>query len=386
MFTEFRSIFGYEEGMQKAMRKGFFRIPLVAGIVGLLIFSRCTDKFDLSTLPSGASVKTVFGDTTYVQLSPEWGGFNQPEDIAVGYEPLIYVADTRNDRIVMLDISGQLLGYSKTITRPIAVAEDRRLDLLACGLFSRRSGDSTLTYSAIFRIRLFEASHDIANARIDTVYFEPTKPVVLNADGSVKSGRLLTGVSALATNDYYVTRTGVNNFSPIDPDNAVLTFDKNDRFITRVPNLQATGTGLLTLDGLSSIRTFNNRTRDFIITETNPQSLFKVQWVTLVVSGEFSSFQSQFSDLSVDILQPGKFRRPEGVAVDNVGNIYVIDAATDSLYRFSNRGVQLQAFGGRGSGENQFNNPHGVAFFDKVVYVADTGNNRILRFKLTTDF
>ncbi|MDZ7623899.1 MAG: hypothetical protein U5J96_05550 [Ignavibacteriaceae bacterium] len=31
-----------------------------------------------------------------------------------------------------------------------------------------------------------------------------------------------------------------------------------------------------------------------------------------------------------------------------------------------------------------FNEPHGVAFFDKTLYVADTGNNRIVRFILST--
>ncbi|MDZ4698359.1 MAG: hypothetical protein SH809_01530 [Rhodothermales bacterium] len=37
-------------------------------------------------------------------------------------------------------------------------------------------------------------------------------------------------------------------------------------------------------------------------------------------------------------------------------------------------------------GALQFRNPNGVAYFDRVVYVADTGNNRISRFKLNTDF
>ena len=46
----------------------------------------------------------------------------------------------------------------------------------------------------------------------------------------------------------------------------------------------------------------------------------------------------------------------------------------------------LSSFGGRGINLNQFNNPSGVAYYDKIVYVADAGNARVLRFKLTTDF
>ncbi|MCH7495883.1 MAG: hypothetical protein IH825_07330, partial [Candidatus Marinimicrobia bacterium] len=31
------------------------------------------------------------------------------------------------------------------------------------------------------------------------------------------------------------------------------------------------------------------------------------------------------------------------------------------------------------------NNPRGVSVFNKIVYIADTGNNRIVRYKLSTD-
>jgi hypothetical protein len=44
------------------------------------------------------------------------------------------------------------------------------------------------------------------------------------------------------------------------------------------------------------------------------------------------------------------------------------------------------SFGGTGDGALQFDNPQGVAYFDRIVYVADTGNNRISRFRLNTDF
>ena len=46
----------------------------------------------------------------------------------------------------------------------------------------------------------------------------------------------------------------------------------------------------------------------------------------------------------------------------------------------------LVSFGGTGTSLSQFNNPSGVAYYQQVLYVADTDNKRILRFKLTTDF
>ena len=78
----------------------------------------------------------------------------------------------------------------------------------------------------------------------------------------------------------------------------------------------------------------------------------------------------------------------------------MLDAGNDSLFVFTGRGVEGVAappgasstkpvkvsFGGTGDGALQFNNPQGVAYFQRIVYVADTGNNRISRFRLNTDF
>jgi DNA-binding beta-propeller fold protein YncE len=78
---------------------------------------------------------------------------------------------------------------------------------------------------------------------------------------------------------------------------------------------------------------------------------------------------------------PNFFESPEGATVDPAGSIYVADASTDSVYKFNAFGDLLIAFGG----PEIFNGPFSVAFFDKTLYVADTGNNRILRFILSTD-
>jgi hypothetical protein len=56
------------------------------------------------------------------------------------------------------------------------------------------------------------------------------------------------------------------------------------------------------------------------------------------------------------------------------------------LYKFNNAGRMLvESFGSYGSGDKQFNSPMGVAHFSKVLYIADTQNNRIVRYKLSTD-
>lgn len=86
---------------------------------------------------------------------------------------------------------------------------------------------------------------------------------------------------------------------------------------------------------------------------------------------------------------------------DDDAFIFVVDSETDSLYQFQSNGQEgvnppvgadadskkiVVSFGGEGAGPKQFMNPSGVAYYRTIVYVADTGNNRIARFKLTTDF
>ena len=45
----------------------------------------------------------------------------------------------------------------------------------------------------------------------------------------------------------------------------------------------------------------------------------------------------------------------------------------------------LLAFGEFGSGEKQFRSPQGICHFEGILYIADAGNNRIVRMQLTTE-
>ena len=81
-----------------------------------------------------------------------------------------------------------------------------------------------------------------------------------------------------------------------------------------------------------------------------------------------------------------KFGAPGAVAQDAFSNLYIIDALRNHLYKFNTSGrLLVESFGTFGSGDSQFNSPMGVAHFNKVLYISDTQNNRILRFKLSTD-
>lgn len=354
---------------------------LIAFSVVLLTIGCQEVRYPIDSLPEGEVHRNI-GDTVYVQQNPVWMGFNHPQAVLVGNEPFVYVVDTDNDRIVMLDLIGRVIGYSKKISRPVAIAQDKRLQLLVCAQFDTLlpGKSAPTTFGAIYRLDMVSKSHDIAAVTPERVFFEPSD-----------STRRYAGVAVLYNNQYYVCRNGPKNETTrLDRDNAILLFSKDDHLLTPVTTFfSPDGTGLLSLSTMSAIATMpTTRNQDFVFCQLGERALYKVQWIQLVSEGQTTNFLSKFypsSDGNIDILQLDRFVRPAGVTLDPAGNLYVVDAAKDSLFRFSSRGIERYSFGGSGSGEMQFNEPSGVAFFDKTLYVADRGNNRIVRFKLSSD-
>ncbi|MFN3695306.1 MAG: hypothetical protein ACK4UV_09875, partial [Ignavibacterium sp.] len=250
--------------------KKFSKNILVA--VSILIFSllflSCEDKFEL---PTTTGTGNIAGDTVYVQLNPAWEGFNNPQDIYIGNEPFIYVADTDNDRIVMMNLAGTVLG-TKSIKRPVAISQDYQLNLIVCSEFDTLG----TTFGAVYKINLVAANHNLSEAPVTRLLPRPNVP------SDLKTGIRYTGVAVFYDNSFYVARTGPNNSSILDPDNSSLIFQKKllddgsktDTLIGRLPSIEPVGTGLLTAFNISSLASFKKRNNDFVMT-LNGNTTFK---------------------------------------------------------------------------------------------------------------
>jgi len=353
-------------------------------LIILVIFAAisCEDKFDLNSINTGSNT-IVYGDTVYIQQSPVWEGFNKPQDMIVGREPFIYVCDTENDRVVMLNIAGQVLG-SKSVNHPTSITQDYKLNLIVVAEFDTLINDVSLTFSAVYKIDLVSADHDLQNAKMRRILPQDPKndPFAFN-----RPDRIYTGVTSFFDNSYYVSRKGPSNSNPVDRDNAVLIVREfsfpNGRdtvVIGKVPLLEAEGTGLLSANKISSLTAFPKKNIDFILTLVGDNS-FKVQWLQFVSNIDFTGYQNKLAAFGSDLMQVNKFSKPEDVCLDDADNIYVADAAKDSVFKFNSFGDELESFGG----SDLFNSPHAVAYYDKTLYVLDTGNDRILRYILSTD-
>lgn len=362
----------------------------------LLIISCTAEKFKLPTIPSTEEQVNV-GKEVYVLLSPVLDAsngynFKKPADVYFGADNLVYVADTGNDRIVMLDAGGAIQGASQFIPHPEAITQDDSLRLLIVN-----------KTNTIYRIDLYKYNHVIGNAPVDTVYQQLSEP-----------SRQFTGISVHNKFEYYVTVIDTADSSS----NTVafsFIYDFNADHTLKGPlPLFNNGTGLNSAIVPTGIVSLRERFLDISVQETTPAYIFcqrgktrlitnnfKVQATTTTIIEGDEVVIPNTSLIGSDLYDVNKYYFPEDVTIDRSGFVFVVDkgrALNDpdttkqlpGFYRFAPSGLQLQAVLGLGSGAGQFNSPKGIAVApfkeEQIVYVADTGNDRILMFQLSTEF
>ena len=298
----------------------------ISSLFALALFMlSCENKPELPTAAVNSNQK--YNDTSYIQLNPVWTGFHNPSDVYVGSDNFIYVADTDSNRIVMMDLAGRLIGYSKYIKNPTKISEDAKFNLLVCGEKDTVINSKTITIGAIYRIDLHQASHFIQNCDINLVYSQADRPE-----------RRFTGIAVFKEkeflNSYLVTRVGPNNQSIVDPDNAILLM-KDDKILSPMSFVRIEGNALGSIMDLSGVA-INASTKDFAIAQTGAEMQYKSQWFTYY-SGENSNWGQKFdpTKTTADYLTINRFSKPCGITFDNSGNLFVVDSEKDSVFKFT---------------------------------------------------
>ena len=83
----------------------------------------------------------------------------------------------------------------------------------------------------------------------------------------------------------------------------------------------------------------------------------------------------------------GNFVQASSLSIDPQGNIYVADAGNNRILKFSSGGKFLAEVGGYGWGEQEFDRPYDVSATSGLnVFVADYGNHRIQRYDRSFNF
>lgn len=380
-----------------------------------------------------ASCKGFFGEKTdlsfieipdanteivsFIPIQPPLSGFLDLTDVSAGFDELIYAVDAGREEVVAFDQAGRNLGTIK-VSGARTVVQDRKLELLVCGTFDTVVHGTLYRLAALYRVsqmngnQLGVASAQIVNRIIHPFYF---RTALVPNDTLVRFKK----AAMLSDNSYYVVRTGPSNSSGQigGPDDNVLKFSASDQFIT--PASVQTIAGLYQDYFKKPVNLVSrmqppqspivSNSGDFIVAMADPNLSFRLQYIRFYTGADGSGFEVNTDFLQTDPLkadgfagQPGRLLNPEGLAFAGDGSnmVFVTDSQKDSVYQFLINGAEgvppppgatgtrniRVSFGGSGTGPMQFRGPKAVAWLNRTLYVADSGNGRISRFKLSTDF
>jgi len=364
----------------------------------------------------------------YVPIFPFFSNnIEKPVDVFVGYDEFVYVVvlnnetDPADNEVLILDQKGTISSRIR-INGATDVTQDRRLHTYVTGRVETPFGNRACVYR-------------LTNTAVGVPIFVDTliHPLCDDSRGTTASRGAndevvqFTGLATLYDNTLYVSRTGpINDVSSfIRPDNGVLVYDAEGKNIGFAQGLNPTSSSIKSSVGISSIATLAgppqrvqgiSTSKNFTITLANQQAT--LEYRTLVISVfDDPELGTQYSEspqlLNFDnskadrfLYDASRFKIPEDcyISPDNLQYTFIVDSGTDSLYVFTNQGYEgvnppansglrkqaIVSFGGAStdgttSGPFNFNNPSGVCYFRRMIYVADKNNNRICRYRLSND-
>jgi len=395
---------------------------------------RVTDEiFD-----AGRSDPQLINEVEYVPLFPffdqagDAGTLDSPKDIYVGYDELIYVVDNRG--LHVLDSSGRPAKFIPIEGGGTSVIQDRRLQVYVT---ARRD---TLVNGRNWNLPVVLRYSDLTTGipKLEDIIWHPfdddsrrfNRPDPIATDEEVS----FTGVAVIYDNHVYVSRRGPINerSSVILPHNTIMEFDKDginlQSLVSLHPSQASLRSAIYPADVVTFVqppqRSFYDQSRHLILAQSaSPNDVvsgssppisplrYSVLSIKVVFASDGIEYQPDTQMLQASantsrgdgfLYDEFKFVNPTDLAVaaDGSNYLFVLDGGSDSLFVFTGQGIEgvtpppgsttpkpvIVSFGGSGDGAKQFDRPQGVAYFRKIVYVADTGNNRISRFRLNTDF
>jgi hypothetical protein len=411
------------------------------------VFGSKDDVVTDEIFDEGAVDPTLVDEVGYVPLNPFYtqaangGTLQRPVDVYVGYDELIYVGDEQG--LHVLDLAGRPqafvgeVGFAEGGRQPLrditAVVQDRQLDLLVAARRDTTLDGRTWDLPVVYRL----SGVTTGTPTLEDIIWHPFDDRSRSANqfrnprdfGGAFSDEdaAFTDVAVLPDNSFYVSRSGPVNTQAdglpgiVRPFNGVLAFSPDGTNTRYISALSPTQPSLLSAVYPSALatpvgppqRTNFPETQDFFVAQNPPGR--EVRYPVLSVLVVETTLGTEFR---VDTERLGASANPENgdgflyedfgmegpsgmaIAADETGYLFVTDVDTDSLYVFNRNGVEGVApppgagtfrpvnvsFGGTGSGPLTFDDPQGVAYFEEIVYVADTGNDRIARFRLNTDF
>ena len=285
--------------------------------------------------------------------------FQSPQGVATDRNGNIYIADTGNNRILKLNANGRL----------IQKWDDEDMFDAPCDLVV--TGGNALLVADAKRIQKFDTDGLLAGEWGEFGH--------CSGGNDCAPGKFIEPVS--------INLDAQGNIYVLDKENRVQKFDSDGLFT----GIGAQGLEMLPSDTQSDcgVDLFCGAVESHF---TLPQGLAidRQGFIYVADSGnnriqKFTSdgaFMNTWQSYSRHFdVKDKKLHSPQGIAIDSDGSVYVADTANHRIRQFTADGQYLNEWGGFGNENNKMNRPFGVAAQNDILYAADTGNNRIVKFK-----
>ena len=348
------------------------------------IYVADTYNHTIRKITSAGVVSTLAGSATatFADGSGAAASFNYPQGIATDSAGNVYVADTNNHRIRFITPAGAASTMAGNGTGTFAddptgtSAATAASFLYPQGIATDTAGNVYVGDSSNHRIRFITPA-----GAVTTLAGSGTPGFADNATGAAANFNNPIGVATDSTGNVYVADTSNQIIRKVTSAGAVSTLAGTGSATT--PTIgSANGTGasasFYTPSGIS-VDVNNN----IFVADTNNRAIRKI----ITTTGAVSTFAGATGIGSLDGNgSSAGFNLPSGAVSDSVGNLYVVDTNNHIIRKITPSGA-VSTYAGRpgisgyseGSGSNAlFNSPGGLAI-DNVgnLYVADTGNHRI---------
>ncbi len=380
------------------------KIILIIAITILMITAGC--DYNPITLPEqdqSAGIGISSGEIKYLQLNPVWSmangvELNDPRDIFISLDDYIYVADYGNDRVIVMNKSGESVesdgfgnnfsalaeiskyGVPGEIISPRSVAVDAKLNV-----FITDSSNVIYCWNQYHNsIRNLSDSSDDSIATSVTYYNPATGEEVEITDFSYSyfleaQGYNIIRVnyrfdsafvdSILAPHPFYIDNSNENPsiFKSVaaapSEQNAIYATDENNQRIIQIRmrrtgyikfsngvtlwlhsgqferNVASSGLGAGTVNQPTGI--FSDDGNNIFYTQTGLEFGFhKIKYV----SGDIDLWMSAFTLHANEILDLGRFENAQDVTVEN-GNIFVLNSGENELQEFDFKGKFIRKAG-----------------------------------------
>ena len=345
----------------------------------------------LTILIAMAPQNTLFAEDNlpafedYVFLT-SWGGEGKqilkPNDVAIGPDGKIYIANTELNRITIVDQNGFIFNEIGGFGR-----EDGEFEL-PLGVAVNANGDIYVSDTWNWRIQKFDnmGNHLLTWGEngINPGQFSSPMGIAFDSNGNVfvvdngnhriqkftSSGEFLETFGSLGSENNQFERpydVAINSNGDIyvaDSDNyRIQKFSSNWQYLTTI---QIT-------DPLAT---------DFFI---KPRGIAIDQNDNLIITGNnqvfvLNSDEAITNSWGGEGVENGKFKYIVGLDVDEQGVIYVVDQNNNRIQMFDIYGYFLNSYGVDQKTPGYFYFPNGIAIVNDNVYVADGGNGRIQKF------